>query len=81
MAIVTARDFNQDVSAAKRSAATEPLIITDRGEPSFVLLTFAEFERLTGALRNVVELLRQDERGDFDMEFPRAEIQTREFDL
>jgi prevent-host-death family protein len=81
MAIVTARDFNQDVSAAKRSAATEPLIITDRGEPSFVLLTFAEYERLSGPLRNVVELLRQDERGDFDMEFPRATIEAREYDL
>lgn len=81
MAIVTARAFNQDVSAAKRSAAAEPLIITDRGEPSFVLLTFADYERLCGPLRNVVELLRQDERGDFDMQFPRATIEAKEFDL
>jgi len=77
MAIMTARAFNHDLSAAKRSAAVEPLIITDRGEPSYVLLSYAEYERMTGGVRNVVELLRQDERGDFDMEFPRARLESK----
>ncbi|MGO4536043.1 type II toxin-antitoxin system Phd/YefM family antitoxin [Leifsonia sp. 2MCAF36] len=81
MAIITARAFNQDTSAAKRSAASEPLIITDRGEPSFVLLTYAEYERLSGRQRNIVEMLRQDTRGDFDYEFPRATIDARDVEL
>ncbi|MGO4594200.1 type II toxin-antitoxin system Phd/YefM family antitoxin [Leifsonia sp. 2TAF2] len=81
MAIITARAFNQDTSAAKRSAAAEPLIITDRGEPSYVLLTYAEYERLTGGTRSIVDLLRQDERGDFDMEFPRAQINAKRIEL
>lgn len=82
MAIITARAFNQDASAAKRSAAVEPLIITDRGEPSFVLLTYAEYERLAGRQRSIVDMLRQDDpASDFDMEFPRANIAAREIDL
>ncbi|MDR6970164.1 type II toxin-antitoxin system Phd/YefM family antitoxin [Leifsonia shinshuensis] len=81
MAIITAREFNQDTSAAKRSATTEPLIITDRGEPSFVLLTYAEYQQLTGGVRSIVDMLRQDERGDFDMEFPPAHIESKAIDL
>ena len=82
MAITTARAFNQDVSAAKRSASTEPLIITDRGEPAYVLLTYAEFERLSGRQKSIVDLLRQDDpESDFDFEFPRAAFTLREIDL
>jgi len=75
MALMTAREFNQDVSAAKRSAGVEPVVITDRGEPAFVLLTYAEFERLAGRLRSVVDVLRQDDpESDFAIEFPRASV-------
>ncbi|MFP3464976.1 type II toxin-antitoxin system Phd/YefM family antitoxin [Leifsonia sp. SIMBA_070] len=81
MAVITARAFNQDASAAKRSAATEPLIITDRGEPSFVLLTYAEYERLTGGRRSIIDLLRQDGDDDGDVTFPRVQIVAKAIDL
>ncbi|WP_431247202.1 type II toxin-antitoxin system Phd/YefM family antitoxin [Leifsonia xyli] len=83
MAIITARAFNQDVSAAKRSASTEPLIITDRGEPAYVLVTYADFERMAGRQKSIVDLLRQDTEGlgDVEVEFPRASIEAREIDL
>jgi len=38
MPTISAREFNQDVSAAKRAAADGPVIITDGGRPSHVLL-------------------------------------------
>jgi hypothetical protein len=31
MTTISSREFNQDVSAAKRVATNEPVIITDRG--------------------------------------------------
>ena len=34
----TSREFNRDVSAAKRAAANGPVIVTDRGQPAYVLL-------------------------------------------
>jgi len=43
MATMSAREFNQDVSAAKRAADDEPVIITDRGTPSHVLLSYREY--------------------------------------
>ncbi|HEX4032186.1 MAG TPA: hypothetical protein VHX20_17615 [Terracidiphilus sp.] len=41
MAITTlsSREFNQDVSRAKRAAKKGPVFVTDRGRPSHVLLT------------------------------------------
>jgi len=57
MATVTAREFNQDVSAAKRAAAEGPVIITDRGRPSHVLLTIDDYNRLTGRRIDLVDWL------------------------
>lgn len=44
---MSSRDFNQHTGRAKKAADAAPLIITDRGAPSYVLMTNAEYERLT----------------------------------
>ena len=43
---VSSREFNQDVSKAKRAASKGPVFITDRGRAAHVLLTIAEYEKL-----------------------------------
>ena len=48
---MTSRQFNQDTSGAKRAAETGPVVITDRGRPTHVLLAFREYERFTGSDR------------------------------
>ncbi len=69
MATVSAREFNQDVSAAKRAAAEGPVIITDRGQPSHVLLTIADYNRLTGRRIDLVDWLAMEgETVEFDVE-------------
>jgi prevent-host-death family protein len=68
MATMTAREFNRDVSAAKREAAEEPLVITDRGEPAFVLLSIEEFRRLDERGLDLVERLSMDDELDIDFE-------------
>ena len=47
-ATFTAREFNRDVSAAKRAAADGPVIVTDRGRPAYVLLEIDDYRRLAG---------------------------------
>ncbi len=54
---ISSREFNQDISGAKRAAQRGPVIITDRGEPSHVLLSIEEYRRLTAASQNIAELL------------------------
>ena len=57
MKVVSSRDFNQDVSQAKRAARIEPVFITDRGRPTHVLMSIENFKHLTGQTETVVDLL------------------------
>ena len=57
MRTIGSREFNQDVSAAKRVARVEPLFITDRGRPTHVLMSIEEFRRLSGQKDSIVDLL------------------------
>lgn len=79
MATVSSRDFNQDVSAAKRAAATEPVIITDRGKPSHALLSIEQYRRLVADQRNIVDWLSADDA--IDLEPGRVELSLAEPDL
>ena len=55
---LTSREFNQDATKAKRAAQSGPVIITDRGRPAHVLLTFAEYKKLTSQRAKIADLLR-----------------------
>lgn len=57
MKIVTAREFNQDISKAKRFAAAEPVLVTDRGRPTHVLLSIAAYRQLSGERQNILDLI------------------------
>lgn len=75
MTTMTAREFNQDVSAAKRAAVDGPVVITDRGEPAYVLLTIDEYRQLHGDRKDLVARLSMDEEYD-DIEFEPAPLQV-----
>lgn len=68
---ISSRRFNQDTGAAKKLAEAGPVVITDRGRPSHVLMTHAEFERLTGRQLTIVEMLAQPGADDDDFEIPK----------
>jgi PHD/YefM family antitoxin component YafN of YafNO toxin-antitoxin module len=57
MRSISSREFNQDVSQAKRLARLEPLFVTDRGRPTHVLLSIEAFRRLSGETDTIVDLL------------------------
>ncbi|MFG6467320.1 type II toxin-antitoxin system Phd/YefM family antitoxin [Roseateles sp. BYS87W] len=59
MKLLSSRDFNRDVSHAKRAAQVEPVLITDRGQPTHVLMSIAEYRRLTGEGESILDLLAQ----------------------
>ncbi|KAF0848816.1 type II toxin-antitoxin system Phd/YefM family antitoxin [Nocardia caishijiensis] len=67
MATMSARELNQDVSAAKRAALQGPVVITDRGEEAFVLLSIAEYRRLRADSQDLVGRLSMDD-DDIDFE-------------
>lgn len=44
---LSSREFNQDTGRAKKAAKSGPVVITNRGRPAHVLLTFDDYQRLT----------------------------------
>lgn len=54
---VSSREFNQDTGRAKIAARRGPVVITDRGRPSHVLLTFDDYQRLVSREVSIVDLL------------------------
>ncbi|NLG19882.1 MAG: type II toxin-antitoxin system Phd/YefM family antitoxin [Actinomycetales bacterium] len=70
MTTITSREFNQDVSAAKRAAEQGPVVITDHGRRSHVLLTADEYDRIIGANERVGDRLRMRGGEDIDLPIP-----------
>jgi prevent-host-death family protein len=68
---LTAREFNQDVSRAKRAADAGPVIITDRGEPAYVLLRHDEYRRLVRKGPSLRKLLAQPGGDAIEFDPPR----------
>ena len=73
MAITTlsSREFNQDTSRAKKAAKRGPVIITDRGRPSHVLMTIEEYRKITDKKENILDLLAMPEAAEIEFEPPR----------
>jgi prevent-host-death family protein len=53
----TSRQYNQDASAVKRAAKDGPVIITERGKPAHVLMTYEAYERLKGRAKKKAPLV------------------------
>lgn len=68
---LSSREFNQDASRAKKVAQAGPVFITDRGRPAHVLLTIAEYQRITGNHTSIVKLLSMPDAADIDFDAPR----------
>ena len=71
MKTITSREFNQDVSGAKRDAKASPVFITDRGEPSHVLLSIEQYRELIhddDMLADAFERLSAVSGGSIDFE-------------
>lgn len=78
---LSSRELNHDVSRAKKAANSGPVIITDRGRPSHVLMTYDEFERLSGKRRSLIDALAMPGLSAIDFEPQRVDIKPREVDL
>jgi len=73
---------NQDFSRAKREAKSGSVIITERGRPANVLMSYDEYKRLTEKPKNLFDLLAMP--GQEEVEFeppPRQKAAPRKIDL
>lgn len=73
MTTFSSREFNQDVTRAKKAAQSGPVFITDRGRPAHVLLSIEEYQRLTKDQPTLVDSLAMSEAAEVEFEPPRWE--------
>lgn len=83
---ISSREFNQNTGRAKQAADLGPVVITDRGEPAYVLMTYEDFKELSPAdattkPRTLADLHDARPEANFDFEFPRLQWQMREIDF
>ncbi|MEO5339697.1 MAG: type II toxin-antitoxin system Phd/YefM family antitoxin [Magnetococcus sp. MYC-9] len=78
---LSSRQFNQDANKAKRAASRGPVVITDRGRPAHVLLTFDEYQKITGAGTKIADLLAMPGMEDLEFEIPSLRDIAQQADL
>ena len=78
---LSSRQFNQDASKAKKAAKAGPVFITDRGRPAHVLLTFAEYKRITGGRTKIADLLAMPGRAGIELDIPQLRDLAQPADL
>ena len=77
MKVISSREFNQDVSQAKRAARLEPVFVTDRGRPTHVLMSIDAFRQLTGQTETIVDMLAMTGLDDLAADPGRGEAWDR----
>ena len=79
---ISSREFNLDVSKAKRATEQGPVFITDRGTPAHVLLTIEEYHKLVQKEESVAAVLSMPESSEIDFVPSRStESSLREVDF
>ena len=68
MSTMSSREFNQDVGRAKRDALDEPVVVTDRGRPTHVLMNFETFKRISGEAETIIDLLAMPGSVELDID-------------
>jgi prevent-host-death family protein len=77
----TSREFNQNTQGAKRASRDGPVFITDRGHPAHVLLTMAEYLRLTRKAGTIADALAMPDAGEIEFDPPRIELRLEPANL
>ena len=76
MRSMSAQEFNRDVSAAKRAANLGPLLITDRGDPAYVLMSVTDYKALEQPRASLATLLAAGH--DFQLDLPERTVSVRD---
>ena len=69
---LSSRDFARDLANAKKAAKTGPVIVTDRGRPTFALLKIEDYYSLTGAKpQSLLDVMDAIPSGSFEFVPPK----------
>lgn len=80
-ATFTSREFNRDVSAAKKAALHGPVTITDHGRRSHVLLTADDYDKLVGSEKTLGDVLWSGQNPAIELEIQKRTLTRPPVDL
>lgn len=81
-AYMTSADFNQNPSKAKKAANEGPLVITEHGEASYVLVRYSDFTDHWRPSKSLFDALNHTEsRYDDDFSPERTDFEGRDVSL
>ena len=72
----TSREFNRDVSRAKKASNLGSVFITNRNKPKHVLLSIDEYQRLKSKRSNLVDALSMQGLSEIEFELPHTRIES-----
>lgn len=72
----TSREFNRDVSRAKKASNLGPVFITNRNRPEHVLLSIDEYQRLKGERSSLVDALSMPGLAEIEFKPPNVRIES-----
>ncbi|BAR63233.1 prevent-host-death family protein [Bradyrhizobium huanghuaihaiense] len=78
---LSSREFQQNANQAQKAARNGPVFITNRGRPTQVLLSYEDYQRITGRRRNIVAALSMPGLASIEFEIPRSKDLPRPADL
>lgn len=79
MTTVPATNFNRNPSQIKRLAAEGPVVVTEHDRPTLVVLSYADYEKLTASPSRLGSWLQMDEDIDFEIEETGLGIEPEDF--
>lgn len=77
----TSKDFRRDPGRAKKAADDGAVFITNRNEPTHVLLGIEAYRKLMMAKGSIVDKLASPSAADIDFAPPRARIGLKPVDF
>lgn len=84
MQIITSREFNQRTNEVQKAAKESPVLITNRGEPDLVVMSYQEYEKMVGKSKTLLEVFSDydpkllEAIGEIDIDIPERSAYQRE---
>lgn len=81
--VLSCQDFNRHIAKAQKQCEKSPVFVTNRGELSYVLMSYQEYLALLGQKQTIADALAfsNNEIKIDDIEFERMNIETRAMDI
>ncbi len=81
MQTISSREFNQNVNGVKKAALDSPVIITNRGKATHVLLSIGEYEKIAGTQKSLLEHLAMPETAEIAFTPPKLKSIIQQVDF